>query len=103
MFCQTTFCRKRKKKTHPRTHAWTQRVGVVIDHRLNCLLSLMCCRCCYCSSTMLNACTCSSCYIYVCNASQNLSIFRSHRGRFDIEIRIFHLFWEIRILQILYR
>jgi hypothetical protein len=37
---------------------------------------------------------CSSCYIYICNASQNLSIFRSHRGRFDIEIRIFHLSWE---------
>jgi hypothetical protein len=43
---------KEKRKKH--THTCTHRVGVVIDHRLNCLLSLICCCCC--SSTMLNAC-----------------------------------------------
>lgn len=86
---------KEKRKKH--THTCTHRVGVVIDHRLNCLLSWMCCCCC--SSTIVECLPCSTCYIYVCNASQNLSIFRSHRGWFDIEIRIFHLSWEKRILQ----
>jgi hypothetical protein len=31
---------KEKRKKH--THTCTQRVGVVIDHRFNCLLSLIC-------------------------------------------------------------
>lgn len=66
---------KEKRKKH--THTCTHRVGVVIDHRLNCLLSWMCCCCC--SSTIVECLPCSTCYIYVCNASQNLSIFRSHR------------------------
>jgi hypothetical protein len=39
-FVKPLSAEKEKRKKH--THRCTQRVGVVIDHRLNCLLSLKC-------------------------------------------------------------
>jgi len=67
---------KRKKKrthTHMHTESWCcDRSSLELSAEFNVLLLLF--------FNNVECLPCSSCYIYVCNASQNLSIFRSHRG-----------------------